>query len=106
LAFRNILARSPERIRYKFSRTLPERVSLGSFWSEALGLYTEDSKRIIGGGGPVAKIAWILIKASHLAMAGFFYSLRLLLKSVPTVKDRAQLPDPHLKNLPCNLSII
>jgi len=60
---------------------------------------------MIGGGGPVVKIAWILIEASHLAMAGFFYSPGML-KSIPTVKDRAQLPDPHSKNLSCNLSII
>jgi len=33
---------------------LPERAVYESFWSEALGLYTEDSKRMIGGGGPVA----------------------------------------------------
>jgi hypothetical protein len=54
LAFRNILARSPERIRYKFSKALPERDVFGCFWSEALGFDTEDPKRMIGGGGPVA----------------------------------------------------
>jgi len=29
-----------------------------------------------------------------------------MLKSIPTVKDRAQLPDLHSKNIFCNLSII
>ena len=53
---------------------LPERVTFGSFWSEALGLYTEDSKRMIRGGGPVALVLRILIKAGHLAMAGLFYA--------------------------------
>jgi len=40
-----------------------------------LGLYTEDSEPTIGGGGPVALMPGVLIKASHLAMAGFFYDL-------------------------------
>jgi len=54
------------------SRALPERVSPGSFRREAVGLYTEDSKRMTGGGGPVVYAPGILIKAGHLAMAGFF----------------------------------
>jgi hypothetical protein len=53
---------------------LPERVSFGSFWSEALGFYTEDSKRMIGGGGSVALMLRKQIKASHFAMAGFLYT--------------------------------
>ena len=39
-----------------------------------MGLYTEDSKRMIRGGGPVALVLRILIKAGHLAMAGLFYA--------------------------------
>jgi hypothetical protein len=36
---------------------LPERASFEGFWSEALKLYTEDSKTDDRGGGPVADAA-------------------------------------------------
>jgi hypothetical protein len=32
----------------------PERAVVESFWSEVFNLYTEDSRPMIGGGGPVA----------------------------------------------------
>ena len=40
-----------------FSKLLPERASFEGFWSEALKLYTEDSKTDDRGGGPVADVA-------------------------------------------------
>jgi len=52
---------------------LPERAVFKSFWSEALKLYTEDSKPIIGGGGPVADAAWNFKKGQPVSLAGFYF---------------------------------
>ena len=62
---------------------LPERAVFESFWSETLKLYTEDSRTMIGGGGPVAKSAEDFKKGQpYLYMAGFF------------VKRDCKLPQP------------
>jgi hypothetical protein len=45
---------------------LPERAVFESFWSEALRLYTEDSKTDNGGGGSVADSAWDFNKSQPI----------------------------------------
>ena len=47
---------SPERIYQEVAKVLPERVVFGSFWSEVLKLYTEDSKANDRGWWPRRKI--------------------------------------------------
>jgi hypothetical protein len=44
----------------------PERAIIESFWSEALSLYTEDSKTDNGGGGSVANYAWDFNKSQPI----------------------------------------
>jgi len=43
-ALRNILDTVPERIIYKFSKWLPERLAFERFWSEVSKFYTEKSR--------------------------------------------------------------
>jgi len=68
------LAKSPERTVKSFSKLLPERVSFESFSSEALKLYTEDSKTDDRGWWPRCRWSFrISKKVSHVITAGFYF---------------------------------
>jgi hypothetical protein len=81
-----------------------------------ISFFAEDAGRAVGFTGDfIKKLTASILKPNICPLrlrswmwkltAGFFYSPGLL-KSIPTGKDRAQLPDPYSKNPCCSLSII
>jgi hypothetical protein len=67
------LAESPERTVKSFSKLLPERASFESFWSEALKLYTEDSKTDDRGWWPRCRWSFRISKKASHVIAGFYF---------------------------------
>jgi hypothetical protein len=67
------LTKSPERTVKSFSKLPPERVRFESFWSEALKLYTEDSKADDRGWWPRCRWSFRISKKVSLVMAGFYF---------------------------------
>jgi hypothetical protein len=75
-----------------FSKLLPERASFEDFWSEALKLYTEDSKTDDRGGGPLQMLLWDFKKSQPVSMAGFYFKGYSLRESIPSSKISFQSP--------------
>jgi hypothetical protein len=81
------LAKSPERTVKSFSKLLPERVSFESFWSEALKLYTEDSKTDGRGWWPRCRWSFRISKKVSHVMAGFYFWGSCLKRDHPSFID-------------------
>jgi hypothetical protein len=85
------LAKSPERAVKSFSKLLPERVSFESFWSEALKLYTEDSKTDDRGWWPCCRRSFRISKKVSHVMAGFYFKGNASREIIPFLLIAIQL---------------